>query len=145
MDIIALRNTDSELIDPDPLPGYLIDAAVTVSRVLNLPEDWLNTGPSDLFRMGLPDKIESRFIRREFGSHLTVHFISRIDQIYFKLYASVDRGGYHIDDLVALKPTENEILEAAKWSQTHDVSEGYTMLLRELLSELGYENAASGI
>lgn len=145
VDIIALRNADSVLIDPDPLPQYLIDAAVTVSRALNLPEDWLNTGPADLFRMGLPDNFESRLISRNFGSHLTVHFIGRIDQIHFKLYASVDRGGYHIDDLIALKPTDSEIVEAAQWSRTHDVSDGYVMLLKELLSELGYVDAASRI
>ncbi len=48
-------------------------------------------------------------------------------------------------NFIALKPTENEVFEAAQWSRTHDVSAGYAMLLKELLSELGYVDAASRI
>ena len=80
---------------------FLTEAAAVVAKTLNLPEDWLNTGPADLFRMGLPEGFENRLIVRVFGTHLTVHFIGRLDQIHFKLYASVDRGGYHIEDLLA--------------------------------------------
>ncbi len=144
VDIVALKNSEG-LYDPDPMPSYLIDAATVVAKTLNLPEDWINTGPSDLFRMGLPEGFEERLIEETFGSHLKVHFISRRDQIHFKLYASVDRGGYHIDDLLQLEPTEDEIIEAAQWSQTHDVSEGYSMLLKSLLEQLGYADAASRI
>ncbi len=144
VDVVALKG-DSGLFDPDPLPVNLIDAALIVARTLNLPEDWLNTGPADLFRMGLPEGFESRLILKSFGTHLIVHFIGRLDQIHFKLYASVDRGGYHIEDFLALNPTEDEVFMAAKWSQTHDVSEGYTMILKDLLTQLGYSDAASGI
>ena len=144
VDVVALKR-DSGLFDPDPMPANLIDAALIVARTLNLPEDWLNTGSADLFRMGLPEGFESRLILKSFGTHLIVHFISRLDQIHFKLYASVDRGGYHIEDLLALNPTMDEVFMAAKWSQTHDVSEGYTMILRDLLTQLGYSDAASRI
>lgn len=144
VDVVALKG-NSGLFDPDPMPANLIDAALIVAKTLNLPEDWLNTGPADLFRMGLPEGFESRLILKNFGTHLTVHFIGRLDQIHFKLYASVDRGGYHIEDLLALNPTMDEVLMAAKWSQTHDVSEGYTMILKDLLTQLGYSDAASGI
>ena len=93
--------------------------------------------------MGLPKGFENRLIAKVFGTHVTVHFIGRLDQIHFKLYASVDRGGYHIEDLIALNPTDNELLMAAEWSQTHDVSEGHTMLLKDMLTQLGYGNVAS--
>ena len=142
VDILALKD-DSGLFDPDPMPAFLIDAAAVVSNTLNLPEDWLNIGPADLFRMGLPKDFESRLIERSFGTHLTVHFIGRLDQIHFKLYASVDRGGYHIEDLLALNPSNNELLMAAKWTQTHDVSEEHTMLLKDMLTQLGWGNVAS--
>ena len=57
---------------------------------------------------------------------LTVHFASRIDQIHFKLYAMVDQGaGKHEADLRALAPTTAELLEAARWTRTHDPSEGF--------------------
>ena len=52
---------------------------------------------------------------------LTGHFTGRFDQIHFKLYASVDRGGYHIEDLRALSPSHDELEAAARWAMTHDV------------------------
>ena len=61
VDVVAVKR-DSGLFDPDPMPANLIDAALIVARTLNLPEDWLNTGPADLFRMGLPEGFESRLI-----------------------------------------------------------------------------------
>ena len=144
VDILALHST-SGLIDPDPLPDYLVESAEFVANIMNLPDDWLHTGPADLFRMGLPEGLEKRVTIRDYGTHLSVLFISRIDQIHFKLYAAVDRGGYHIDDLMQLNPTDDELIAAAQWSQTHDVSEPYTELLRTLLAQLGYTYAAARI
>ena len=144
VDILALHGA-SGFIDPDPLPDYLVESALFAARILNLPTDWINTGPADLFRMGLPEGFEQRLLKRSYGSSLTVLFISRIDQIHFKLYAAVDRGGYHIDDLMQLYPTGSELVTAAKWSQTHDVSKPYTEILKSLLSQLGYKHAASNI
>jgi hypothetical protein len=145
VDVLALMDSASNLIDPSPLPSYLISAAKIVAQNLNLPEDWLNTGPADLFRMGLPEGFEDRLICHEIGPSLKVHFISRLDQIHFKLYASVDRGGYHIEDLLALNPSQNELIKAGQWSRTHDVSDGYAMLLSDLLNQLGYKYAASRV
>ena len=72
------------------------------------------------------------------GEALTVLFASRIDQIHFKLYAAVDQGaGRHLADLQALEPTEAELLQAARWSRTHDPSEGYRSVLLEVLTHLG--------
>lgn len=59
--------------------------------------------------------------------------------LHFKLYAAVDRGGYHITDLLALAPTDEEIRQAAQWTLTHDVSDGFQTMLGLLLKELGYE------
>lgn len=145
LDILALMDSNSNLIDPSPLPSYLISAAKVVAQNLNLPEDWLNTGPADLFRMGLPEGFENRLICHVIGPYLKVHFISRLDQIHFKLYASVDRGGYHIEDLLTLDPSEDELIIAGRWSRTHDVSDGYAMMLRDFLNQLGYKHAASRV
>ncbi len=145
VDILAIIEPASGMKDPDPLPAFLTEAARVVAATLNLPEDWLNTGPADLLRMGLPGGFEDRLVSKRFGTHLTVYFIGRLDQIHFKLYAAVDRGGYHIDDLLALNPSGEELIMAARWSMTHDVSEGYAMLLKKLLKQLGYENEASKI
>jgi hypothetical protein len=83
--------------------------------------------------------------RHAYGPLLAVHLIHRVDQIHFKLYASVDRGGYHITDLVALKPTSDEIEAAARWSMTHDVSDGFVVVLKRLLRSIGYDAVAERI
>ncbi|MGI6393919.1 MAG: hypothetical protein ACOX2F_04190 [bacterium] len=147
VDIVALVLGDLILSDPDPLPEELTKAAEEVSTDMALPSDWLNNGPSrgegGLFRMGLPEGIEKRAKRQSFGENLTVFWIDRIDQIYFKLYASIDRGGYHVDDLLELKPTADEILSASQWCMTHDVSEGFRQILILFLGKFGYGSIIS--
>ena len=150
VDIVALCDNNMKLIDPSPLPENLLKAAEIVAEELALTGDWLNNGPSrddgGLFRLGLPDGLTSRLIRKNFGEKLTVFFISRIDQIFFKLYASVDQfGSYHADDLDSLEPTQDELIEAAKWSMSHDPSEGYRFSMKLFLSEFGYGNVAEKI
>lgn len=95
--------------------------------------------------MGLPDGFAERLSSVTYGDRLRVHFINRLDQIYFKLYASADRGGYHMEDLRALNPTSDELEAAARWCMTHDVSEGFRMVLKQLLKELGYEDVADRV
>lgn len=145
VDIVALMDDDGALLDPDPLPQSLVDAAGVVAVDLGMPKDWLNIGPSfgegGLFRLGLPEGLTKRLTWKIFGDHLSVGFIGRIDQIYFKLYAAVDqRGGYHADDLQTLTPTEEELLEAARWARTHDPSAGFLQGLEWFLREFGYEH-----
>lgn len=139
VDVLAMLK-DESLVDPEPMPEYLTAAAEATARTLQLSADWLNCGPVDLFRMGLPDGMKERLTRKTIGERLEVYYVSRIDQIFFKLYAAVDRGGYHIEDLLQLKPARKELLAAAKWTMTHDVSEGFKMMLCQLLTELGFED-----
>lgn len=143
VDILAMVKNDS-LVAPAPIPDELIEVANDVQKSLGLPEEWLNNGPSSneggLFQMGLPEGLKNRLTRKEYGGKLTISFISRLDQIYFKLWASVDRGGYHIEDLMALNPTADELFNAARWTMEKDVSEGYLMVLKSFLSAIGFED-----
>ena len=147
VDVLALV-TRSEtgqvsLIKAKPLPEAFITASNKVSRDFNLPENWINTEPTSAVDLGLPDGIMERVTTREFGRKLTVHFMGRYDQIHFKLYASADQGaGRHFDDLLALSPTDKELDQAARWSMTHDVSEGYRQVLKDLLNHMGYGDVA---
>ncbi len=149
VDVVALLEDGQRLVAPVPLPSSLVEAANEVAEVLSLPRDWLNNGPSrdegGLYQMGLPAGLQDRLHMRAYGSHLTVHFIDRIDQIHFKLYAAVDRGGYHVTDLVTLKPTSAELTRAAQWALTHDVSEEFRQLLKQTLEALGYGDVAQEI
>lgn len=147
VDIVALMDDRGVLLDPAPLPGLLVRAAREVAEDLGLPDDWLNNGPSSgeggLFRMGLPDGFAKRVTWSTVGDKLAVGFISRYDQIHFKLYAAVDQSGsYHADDLRQLQPTDAELLEAARWTRSHDPSQGYLAYLQWFLREFGYGHIA---
>ena len=150
MDVVALLSAAQEPISPDPLPDFLLRAADQVARDLGLFEGWLNNGPSrgegGLFQMGLPEGFVGRLTEKEYGPRLAIYFIGRLDQIHFKLYAAVDqRDGTHLNDLKALHPTAAELEAAARWAMTHDVSEGFKMVLKELLTQLGHESVAERI
>jgi hypothetical protein len=148
VDVVALIRA-GQLASPAPLPDRLRQAAKEVAEDLALGSNWLNNGPSSgeggLFQMGLPVGFADRLVSSDYGEALKIHFIHRVDQIHFKLYASADRGGYHIEDLRALSPTPDELTTAAQWCMTHDVSEGFKMVLKQLLKEMGYENVADRI
>lgn len=145
VDIVALASPQG-LLSPDPLPNALLVAAAEAAEDLGLQATWLNNGPSrgegGLYQMGLPEGLQKRWTTRRFGSHLTVHIIGRLDQIHFKLYAAVDRGGYHVEDLLALDPTPDEMVVAARWAMTHDVSKAFASILKGLLRSIGYAKTA---
>jgi len=114
-----------------------------VAGDFNLPDNWINAGPASAVDFGLPEGIMERVATQKYGQKLTIHFSGRYDQIHFKLYASVDQGaGKHFDDLLALDPTAGELEEAARWSMTHDESEGYRKVLKDLLNHMGYKDVA---
>jgi hypothetical protein len=137
------------LVDPEPLPAHLLEAAAQVARGLGLNENWLNNHPSEgeggLFQMGLPIGLADRLTERVYGPRLSVYFIGRLDQIHFKLAAADQRDPVHLADLRALNPTDEELVMAARWAMTHDVSEPFREDLRSLLKELGHESAAKNI
>ncbi len=148
VDIVALLE-GGRLASPSPLPPHLLRAAQQTAEALRLPKDWLNNAPSrnegGLFQMGLPEGLQERLIPRNYGACLTAHFIGRLDQIHFKLYAAVDRGGYHTADLLALCPTDTELAQAARWTLGQDVSQEFRQLLRQLLETLGHDGIAATI
>ena len=141
VDVVALL-FGRVLANPRPLPTALIEARDQVARDFDLPEDWLNAAPADLLDFGLPDGFVDRLERRAYGHALIVHLASRFDQIHFKLYAMVDQGaGKHEADLRDLQPTRDELLAAARWTRTHDPSDGFREQLVAALAYLGVEDA----
>jgi hypothetical protein len=148
VDVLAYINRNKKgdvfFIKAEPLSPALIEAAKKVARDFNLPETWLNAGPASAVDFGLPEGLITRVVTRQYRQKLIVHFLGRYDQIHFKLYAVVDQGaGKHLDDLIALTPTADELEKAARWSMTHDVSDGFKQGLREVLTHLGFKDVAT--
>jgi hypothetical protein len=144
VDVVALGDTQG-LSSADPLPEALVSAAARVARDFGLPAGWLNSGPADLLRLGLPAGFDQRRVTRVVGPSLTIHFASRYDQIHFKLFAMVDQGsGKHEVDLRALDPSEDELMHAARWTMTHDPSPGFRDELLAVPRYLGVTDADFG-
>jgi len=120
-------------------PKFLIEAANAVQKDFGLPDGWLNNGPTSQVDSGLPPGFEKRLFKKQYGDYLSIYYISRLDQIHFKLYAAVDRNGYHVDDLLQLDPTQREIEAAARWVLTQDVSIGFKTILKDFLRKHGYD------
>ncbi|HEY7952092.1 MAG TPA: DUF6036 family nucleotidyltransferase [Solirubrobacteraceae bacterium] len=145
VDVLAIVE-NNKLTSARPLPAPLLDAAHTVARDFGLAADWLNPGPTSLLDLGLPGGLYERAQRHTYGPTLEILFASRIDQIHLKLYAAVDQGaGKHLQDLMELAPTEQELLDAARWSRSHDPSEGYRSELARVLSYLGVDDGHLGL
>jgi hypothetical protein len=127
---------DTQINSAAAAPEPLVAARNRVARDLGIPRDWLNSQAGhDMLRLGLPDGFVERLTRREYGSALTVRWASRFDLIHFKLHATVDRGGgKHLADLQALQPTSEELLAAGRWARTHDPSEEFLGVLKEVFA-----------
>lgn len=141
VDVLARIDT-GELQLAKPLPTAVVKAAKQVADELKLDPDWFNAKVSDkdFFRLGLPEGLAERLTERVYTTNLTVSYISRLDQIHLKLYAAVDRGDTQLADLISLAPTREETLAAARWTRTHDPSEGFRMGMFHVLKELGYHD-----
>lgn len=133
IDLVALVGSDGYLC-AEPLPAAFKAAIKDVGAAFDLGEDWINAGPADLLRLGLPEGFEQRTVLRSYGA-LVVQIASRFDQICFKLYASVDCGprSKHFADLRQLEPTPRELARASAWCSTHDPSPAFADQLDQVL------------
>jgi hypothetical protein len=149
VDVLALTqgvadNGEPLLITSEPLPPLLLEAARVVARDFSLPADWLNAGPADLLREGLPDGCAGRLHAVRYGERLVVHFIDRFDQICLKTYAAVNSGEQrHLADLRALQPSDDEMLAAARWTVTQDALDEFPDLVRDFLRKTGFPDVAT--
>jgi len=145
LDAVALVQ-DDRYVPAEPLPEPLAEAIADVGRALGLGARWLDARPTDLLRLGLPEGFRDRVETRPYGG-LTLHVAGRFDQVCFKLYAAADQGmrSKHAADLMALRPSHDELLAAARWSRTHGPSEGYRQQLMAILAALGVEDADARI
>jgi hypothetical protein len=140
VDVIAISydppESEKKVIQPpDPLPESLTRAILRVARDFNLPDDWMNTTVGLQWKTGLPPGFEVRVHWEEYGG-LWLGLADRYDLIFLKLYAAVDSEGpssVHYQDLIALKPTPEELEAAAEWARSQDPSPPFAQMLEEVL------------
>jgi len=122
------------------LPAAVQEMALAVAADLGLDDDWLNLGPSSIVTLGLPDGLMNRTVRRDYGAGLTVLYVGRVDQIHLKLYAALSREERHVQDLVALHPTSDELMAAKEWIETVVGDAVLPSDVANLLRDLGHDN-----
>lgn len=145
VDVLARKTRGADFVSARDLPKEFAEAANRVAKDLGLPDSWLNSGPVDLFEMGMPEGFRERLESKNYG-HITAWYIGRIDQIHFKLYAAVDCGpapSRHLNDLLSLAPSDDELLAAGRWAMTHDVSPGFRELMKMLLKDINRDAVAA--
>jgi hypothetical protein len=136
VDVIAqaVASASGRTLRPaEPLPEALVDAVERVARDFGLPRDWLNTVIGAQWDFGLPPGFSQEIEWKEFGS-LTVGFAGRQSIIALKLFAAVDQGPktVHLQDLIALTPTPDELDQAGHWVLSQDGSDLFPALVEEV-------------
>ena len=146
IDVLGTIPENKKPQELQPIPAFLQDLISEISKTLNLPEDWINDRAHSLTKGNLPEGFENRLIEKTYGKNLTIYFLSRIDQIFFKLYATIDQGaGKHFQDLMELNPSEDELLKASLWCIKQDPSTEFKEILKDFLRKTGYEKIADRI
>ena len=136
LDAIALVE-DGEYQLARPLPDGLLEAVEDTASVLGLGNDWLNPGPTDQLKQGLPPGFRDRTTPHVFGG-LIVHLAGRYDQICLKLYAAADHdpGSKHVKDLIELDPSADELREAAMWVKQQDAGAEFASFVDAVIAHL---------
>lgn len=150
IDIVGLM-AGEELVSSEPLPEPLLEAVSAIGRTLQLPSNWLNSGPADLLRLGLPEGFAARLVHRRYGG-LTLRLLGRLDHVAIKLCAAADRlppggefrPGKHFVDLRRLTPAEAELRWAACWCHTQSGGEVFEDNLRRILLQFNVVEEAHG-
>jgi len=136
VDVIAIGMPDrhsppATITPPDPPPPALAEVIRLVARDFGLEHDWMNWDVAQQWKTGLPPGFETRIEWRQYAA-LWVGLPGRIDLIFLKLYAAVDDIGpssRHYTDLVALRPTNEELGAAANWIESQDRSPAVAQIL----------------
>jgi len=140
VDVIALGHAvaDSppfELSPADPPPEALSEVIRRVARDFALDDDWMNWDVALQWKTGMPPGFDKRIEWRQY-SGLWVGLAGRIDLIYLKLYAATDDIGptsRHYTDLLALRPTAQELAGASEWIRTQDPSPAVAQALEQVV------------
>lgn len=136
--VVSRSTRDVDLLEP-MIPEPVAAAARSFAAKHALSADWFNSGPTSLLQH-LPPNWRARVQLLYAGKSLHLSTLGRIDLIRSKLWAMCDRMR-DVEDLVALKPDDQEVELAVAWVKPLDLNPNWphhveTMALA-LLRRLG--------
>jgi hypothetical protein len=136
VDAIGAVNSKGLLIPMDGFSQEIAAAVAATAQKLGLTEDWFNLEASAILDRGLPEGSVGRSDDhvRTFGPSLTVRFMDRLDLIALKMFAALDpaKGRRHVEDLVAINPSREEIRHGLQWMSAWTSSQQFKAALRNL-------------
>jgi len=131
------------------LPASFIEAVQAVAGDLGLNPGWLNTAAAEVLAVyGSPPGMEDRLVARDYGPLLRVLYLSRLDQIHFKVLAAADPKApeRHIEDLIhRLRPTTGETRMAVAWLLDRKTTSWMRGNVRHVVEVLGHADIARDI
>jgi hypothetical protein len=136
--VIARPTRDFDILAP-PLPADIVEAARVFAgeqrrRGVDLADDWLNNGPSqlgDVLPAGWQERVQHAFT----GRALVLATLGRADLLKTKLFALCDRGT-DLADCVALAPTLEELADAGPWVALQDANPDWPAHVSDTLDDL---------
>lgn len=134
VDVLA-RLEGAALCHPEPLPEALRRAIAEVALDFQQPSDWMNTVVAAQWIAGLPPGLDGRLDWRSYGA-LRIGLVGRLDLIAFKLFAAADQTGpnsVHVRDLLALRPSTDELEWASGWVRTQDASPEFPSTIQKVV------------
>ncbi len=139
LDALALVENGTYVL-ARPLPAALVEAIADVAAVQGLDDEWLNPGPTDQLKQGVPDGFSKRTTRHVFGG-VVIQVAGRLDQIFLKLYAAADSDpkSKHVRDLIDLDPTADELRVAAAWVKQQDLGMEFAGFVDGVVAHLEVE------
>jgi len=137
VDAVATIGPKGEIIAVEEFSPEMNEAIAAVGLSLALNPSWFNLAAAAVLARGLPPGALSRSANHsiDFGPCLTVRFMDRIDLIALKMSAALDplEGRRHIEDLVAIDPTREELKHGADWIGAWPSSASFKQAFQRLL------------
>ena len=89
------------------------------------------------WNVGLPPGLAERLHWRDYAA-LSVGVADRYDLIFLKAFAAVEGGPHesHYKDLLALRPSSEELAEALGWVSTQDQSPQFPLMIENMRRRL---------
>jgi hypothetical protein len=125
---------DIDVLNPNVLPEKVGLLTKEFALQNNLPESWINCGPSDVSTF-LPEGWMARTRKIFSGKNLELITLGHGDLILTKCWAYCDRQR-DLEDIVAMSPTINELKAAREWLKPLDSHPGWPDYVDKAMSIL---------